>query len=208
MKQYLRKFIGYYYPHIIFTILIGIFFFKELWPQAGMLSYNDRMPFAMTLGSGWHIFLDSWQEQFPGILIPPYNFVLLKELILIGLSFGHAIIAQKIDIIFPLVLGFISFYWFLGKLKITSGWAKLIGGCIFSLNLVILGELIGGTPVSITAHALWPPIFYFAYKLFSQEDKNSHQNLLNILYLALFTFLAFIFGRGLYFYLNFNFYNL
>jgi len=201
MKNNLKQFFVKSWPFWLFAGLLLWWFFKDLWPFIGMLSYNDRLPFAPTFQEGWHIFTNSWQEQFPGILIPPYNLILLKEALQTLIFFNNAELAQKIDIILPPVLGFISFYWFWGKLKITSGWAKLIGGCIFSLNLVVLGELVGGTPVSITAHAFWPPIFYFAYKLFSQRDQNGHQNLLNILYLALFTFLAFIFGDWLIFFI-------
>lgn len=173
---------------VIFLIILSCLFgyaYRGLFNWK-MLAMCDLVPWYPTLGETFNSFYYAWSERYMGITSPlaPGEFVVMFFLTLI--SFGNAIVAQRLFYLSLLPLSAISMYLLLDYMT-KSRTTKIIVSLLYALNgITIPWFQAGGYPLLVT-HITFPMLMLYLIKIF-EEDKSRLFNTLVLCFI--FAFIA------------------
>jgi hypothetical protein len=188
------------------TIALFALAFRDFFTSS-MLAYGDLAPFPQSSGQALQAYFSAWQPISRGSSLP-YSLVLLEEGLLVGLTGGNSLLAQKIYYLIPIPLSFLSMHYFLNRMT-TSKASRWIASFAYAVNPVTIGIFIGGAMGMLYVHAIAPPLI--ARFLNIVRGRNLMKNSLLFVFLLvlgasfgsyivlyLLPFLVFSFGNLLY----------
>ncbi len=148
------------------------------------LAYGDLAPFPETWQQGFTDFFYAWRDISFGLYRHPGNITNLIQSLLILLSFGSSLIAQKIYIIFLLpFLAFISARLLLKKhFGATDNIFLFITAFFYTFSPTMLTEFIGGTLYStMLIFAIFPYLASLTLDLILDNNSKSAIKLILVL---------------------------
>ena len=154
-----------------------------------MLAYGDFSPFPFQATDAFNAFLSAWQPLSRGIVLPQSP-ILFLEGILILVSCGNPVIAQKVFLFSAMPIALVAMYLFLSRI-ITSRVSKLVASFVYSVNPATMGNFIGGATGTIFAQALFPLLLISLFDIRRDAIRTR-----SLLLLAFLTAAIFMFGGG------------
>ena len=149
-------------------LALFVYVYKDLW-HYGMLAYGDAVPFPKDLGQAWSYLSSAWDIRSPGARLVPQIHVLYSllpvEAVLMAVSGRNSIMAQRIFHYLPLPLSFLTMYFLLSRL-VGSRFSRFLGGFIYSLNLFMVGEFLGGFEGNLYIQAFLPILLIWLWRLY------------------------------------------
>lgn len=157
----------------VFTGFIGLFAYayKDFWGY-GMLAYGDATPFPNDFTQALRSLVSGWDPRVPDLQVVPQITVLYSflpiEILLIVLSGGNSINAQRIFHYGALPLSFVAIYFFVSKFT-GSRFARFLAAFVYSANLFMVAEFLGGYEGNLYIQALLPVLLMLIYKVYRME---------------------------------------
>lgn len=146
--------------------LIVVWAFRDLIGR-GMLAYGDMSPYPESIGDALQ-FLTSGYWPISHGMIHWIDYAIVLRIVLIFICGGNAALAQKVGLMFPIILGFISMYYFLGCHVVKSRIARYVASFIYIVNPLTIGSpFIGGAMGWLYVYSLFP---FLIHTLFNMSD--------------------------------------
>lgn len=138
----------------ILIVFLFVYAYRHFWGW-GMLAYGDLPVFPTSAREAFDAFVSSWQPESRGNILIQTPRLLYQAALLFVLG-GNSVVAQKVNILWPMPVAFITMFIFLRR-YVKSRLARYVGAFVYSVNPHTIGSgFLGGSYGMIQAHAVFP----------------------------------------------------